>query len=191
MCKVLIQIGCNNGDDHVFQHVKENNDYDRIILIDANPKCLEIAKQQYSSIKNAEFYNYAISTNGENEVELYLPDDEDTHMCASLSKNHLILHCNHDRVYSIKVPAIGINGLFEKLNVDKIDRLIIDTEGLDVKIVNQIDFNKYEIPYLAFEYIHSDGTCSFGGENLNKTLDKLRSLDYNLSTEEYNYIAQK
>lgn len=189
---ILIQIGCNTGDDHIFKHVSEENpNYNRVILIDANPKCVEVSAKQYENVKNVELYNYAISTNEEAEVELYLPDHEETHMCASLDRNHLVAHCHHNNVYSIKVPAIGINDLFEKLNVDQIDRLYIDIEGLDVQIVNQINFEKYEIPHLEFEYIHSDGTSSFGGENLNKTLDKLQSLGYNLHTEEFNYIARK
>lgn len=192
MCKILIQIGCNNGDDHVFQHVKSGNvDYDRVILIDANPKCIEIAKKQYNEVENVEFFNFAITSSEEEEVDIYLPQDNETHMCASVSREHLYSHCKHNNIYSIKVPAITINGLLDFLGLIKIDRLHIDTEGLDVQILQTLNFDKFDIRYIEFEYIHSDGTSSFGGQKLDNLKEKLLNLGYELNSEEFNVIASK
>ena len=47
-----------------------------------------------------------------------------------------------------RVPARNINKLFKELNLQTIDRLYIDTEGLDVDIINSIDFSNFDIKFL-------------------------------------------
>ena len=56
-----------------------------------------------------------------------------------------------------KVTAIDINSLLDKL--PKINFLNIDIEGLDTKVVNAIDFDKFKIDVILFE----DNDC-YGGE---------------------------
>ena len=47
------------------------------------------------------------------------------------------------------IPTIDINSLLKKL--PKINFLNIDIEGLDTKVVNAIDFDKFEIDLILFE----------------------------------------
>lgn len=68
-----------------------------------------------------------------------------------------------------KVPCIDINSLLESL--PKIDFLNIDVEGMDTKIVDAIDFDRYRIELILFE----DNNC-YGGNN--DLVNKLESKDY-------------
>lgn len=188
----ILQIGCNDGNDHVYKYVTENLEkIDNLYLVDANINCIHASKNQYQNIEGIDFLHYAITFTDEEFVELCIPNNEEfTNGHASLLESHLIGH-NYSNYRKEKVPAKNINKLFEELNLQTIDRLYIDTEGLDADIVNSIDFSKVDIKFLMFEYIHSDGSHTYGGEKLNKCISKLESLGYRLSKEEYNIIAEK
>jgi hypothetical protein len=57
----IIQIGCNDGNDHVYSYIKDNiENINNIYLIDVSNKALEKAKLRYANIPNAYFYNLAI-----------------------------------------------------------------------------------------------------------------------------------
>ena len=187
----ILQIGCNDGNDHVFKFVTENNsDIKNIYLLDANEKCISICKNQYKDISNAHFFHYAITTTDEPYVELYIPTENDIAAQSSLVDNHLQNHSCHN-FRTEKVPAKNINQLFKDLNLKTIDRLYIDVEGLDVDIVNSIKFEEFKINFLMFEFIHSDGTMSRGGPKLDVCKQKLQNLGYSMHEEEFNIIAQK
>jgi hypothetical protein len=188
----IIQIGCNDGKDHVFKYVLENvNNIEDLYLIDANKNCVEACKEQYKNIEGITYLHYAITFSDEEFVDLCIPNNnETTSGHSSLIEDHLKGH-NYFNYRKEKVPAKNINKLFQELNLKIIDRLYIDTEGLDVDIVNNIDFDQIEIKFLMFEYIHSDGTLTWGGGKLQKCLNRLESLGYSISKEEYNVIAQK
>jgi hypothetical protein len=67
-----------------------------------------------------------------------------------------------------------------KYDLEIIDYLFIDTEGLDVHIIASIDFIKYKIKNIIFEAVHTDGAFN-RGENFNKICSYLNQLGYNLS----------
>lgn len=185
----IIQIGVNDGNDHVLQYVKNNADnIDSLFLVDANPKCLNAAKTQYTFIENVNFINIAICLEDDSKKEFFIPVGCETHTHASLDIGHIHKH-GHSDYDTIIVECQSINNFITSLN-KSIDRLYIDTEGLDVPILNTLDFNIFKIPYIEFEYIHSDGTLSFGGENLNRLKLKLHDLGYSLREEQYNIIAE-
>ena len=65
----IVQIGCNNCKDHVFDFVKEKEDQlKKLVVVDALPKCIESAENQYSLLNlsnllgKLEKFNYSIST---------------------------------------------------------------------------------------------------------------------------------
>jgi FkbM family methyltransferase len=181
--KNLIQIGCNEGNDHVFNFVKDNyQDLDQIFLIDANDKCYDKIKDQYGKFPiNYEFIHLALVPEYNiNEVIFYRGIYE---YCAhgSLKKNHLIEHHHDlDKIFEFTVPAKNINALFKEKNLSIIDYLFIDIEGMDVDIINSINFNEFEINYIQFEHVHSDGTHSNGGNKLRECLNKIKDI-YNIN----------
>ena len=151
----ILQIGCNTGNDHVLEYVTNNqSNIDKIILVDASLESINKCKITYANIPNCIFIHGAVVTDNSESVELFVPSHDGSSEHASMNFDHLVQH-NHVDINKASVPAINILKLLDQY--EPIHRLYIDTEGWDTKIVNSIDFSKYKIPYLFFEYIHSDG----------------------------------
>jgi len=187
----ILQIGCNNGDDHVYQYIKNNiSNIEKVYLLDANEECIKASKLHYKNIQNIEFLTYAITTNEEQEyVDLLIPNNGDiTHAHASISAEYLN---HHNDILKIKVKTKTINQIFEDLNLTVLDRLYVDAESLDIDIINSINFSKIKIKFLMFECYHSDGRDSNGGPKLDEVLNKLNTLGYSTRREELNIVAIK
>ena len=188
---LIIQIGANDGKDHVFDFIKKNSiPISKLILIEANPKCIPLLQETYKDYPFVEIHNFAVVTGDEETVDLLIPENDGTSGHASISNDHMTNH-GHSRLSTVTVPAKNINQIFGEFTNGTVDRFYIDVEGFDVPIINQIDFSAMNIPYICFEYIHSDGSRSYGGPQLDACKAKLEALGYSLSTVEYNIIAQK
>lgn len=192
----IIQIGANNGKDHVFDFVTDNIDsLEKIILIEPIPFIIDELKNQYEEFKDKTYIeNIAISHNNENDhlVLYYLKNSN--YEVTSFSKEHVMIHNPSPTSYpmaEIEVPCLTINQVIEKYEVFNLDYLYIDTEGLDVYIISSIDFEKCDIKNIIFEMTHADGAFRMG-ENLNQTVDYLQQLGYKVSQlDSLNLIATK
>lgn len=183
MKEIIVQIGCNMGNDHVFNYIKENQQNIEIVyLVDANSDNFLRLNENYSEM-NVPFKinQYAIVVDEyTKEIDFYRGENPQCEH-ASLNYSHLVQH-NHplEKIYKLTVPAITLNLFFKQNNLKNIDKLFIDTEGMDVDIVDSIDFTDLSIKYIHFECQHSDGVHSNGGPKLNNCLDRLQKLNYNL-----------
>ena len=64
-----------------------------------------------------------------------------------------------------KIKSIGINNLLSGL--PKVDFLNVDIEGIDIQVINEIDFERFKIDLIIFE-----DNVTYGGEkNLRKKLE--------------------
>lgn len=160
----IVQIGCNDGNDHVYDYVSTNqNQLEKMVLVDPSIDALSICKQRYQHIANTEFVNVAISLEGETKLTMYHPKRNRKSKIASFNKEHVIKHgCKPENVASYDIKCIDINQLLEEHQMYVIDRLYVDTEGLDVSILQQLDYDKFDVKHLEFEYIHADGPQSRG-----------------------------
>ena len=158
----IVQIGCNDGKDHVLDFCQKNREsVETIHLIEPNPEALEDCKQTYSDLKQAKFYNLAIVTNNLESISLYVPKGKSCNGHASIFANHLIEH-GHQDFNTTNVPATSLAGFFDSNKIIKCDRLYMDAEGLDCDIILGLDIHKYRIARIEFETIHADGG---GGES--------------------------
>ena len=84
------------------------------------------------------------------------------------------------------MPAISLAGFLDSNKIEKCDRLYIDTEGLDCKIIFNFDIEKHNIRRIEFETLHSDGFQA-RGQNYNSCIEKLKTLGYKATEAgEYN-----
>jgi hypothetical protein len=181
----ILQIGCNNGKDHVLQYIKNHDNITEVILIDASSEAIARCKETYSDIPNSTFLHSAVVTDDSGFVDLFIPTNDDGSEHSSLNFDHLVKH-HHKNISNIKVPAININILLE---IHKsIDRLYIDTEGLDAQLVSSINFSKYKIPYIFFEFVHSDGAFNIG-TNFERAINVLTNNGYKLNKIDTNIEA--
>ena len=182
----IVQIGCNDGKDHILDFCQKNKDrIEAIHLVEPNPEALEDCKQTYSDFNQARFYNLAIVPNDADSVDLYIPRSKALNAHASTLKNHLIDH-GHISFDIINVPATSLAGFLESNKIEKCDRLYIDTEGLDCAIILNSAIEKYNIGRIEFEILHTDGVFT-KGQNYNSCIEKLKSLGYKqVEADEHN-----
>ena len=171
----VLQIGCRKCTDHVAQYVIANKQIiSKLILVDLDERCIQHCSKVYKDIEDKEILVSAITGN-ENETELTFYHKGDVFSShTSKYKNHLkkmgatsIIPKNH--------KAQTINKILRERNIYVLDRLYIDTEGMDVEILESIDYNKYTIKYIMFESQHIEQ------HKLNTFLDKMSN----------NYIVEK
>jgi len=188
----IVQIGCNDCNDEVFKFVSNNvNKIKNFVAIDGLPKATDIARNKYSFLGDKlKVINCAVGLKS-GLLSFYCPQNDDISAHASLSLDHLKGH-NHRIITKNIVPSIEINTLLSNIvdEIGQINRFYIDTEGFDVPLLLQMNFDLFKIEYIEFEYAHSDGVFKTG-ENLNKLLEKLKINYTSLNKSgEYNIIAQ-
>jgi FkbM family methyltransferase len=187
----IVQIGCNDGKDHILDFCQKNRDsIEAIHLVEPNPEALEDCKQTYSDFKQAKFYNLAIVSNDAGSVDLHIPQLKSWNGHASTLPNHLIAH-GHQDFNTINVSATSLARFFDSNKITKCDRLYIDIEGLDCEIILNFDIEKYGIGRIEFEILHTDGVFA-KGKNYTACVEKLKALDYKQTEAgQYNEAYQK
>ena len=182
----IVQIGCNNGKDHILDFCQNNKEgIESIHLVEPNPEALEDCKQTYSDFKQARFHNLAIVPNDADSVDLHIPRSRALNAHASTSTSHLVCH-GHIDFNTMNVPATSLAGFLGSNKIEKCDRLYIDTEGLDCEIILNFDIQKHNIRRIEFETLHSDGFLT-KGKNYNSCIEKLKALGYKATEAgEYN-----
>ena len=195
----ILQIGCYSGDDDVSKFLNKYRDcLDKVVLVDASIDSLNLAKKHYKDFETISFKHLAVVDSEKQIVDLFYPENEPVCAQASLDKEHVLLHKsiearNDNRsapsIKSVSVNTVRINSLLGEFSNKLINRLYIDTEGHDARIINDIDFSTYKIPYINFEFIHADGPFQ-AGDNLSKAVQTLHDNNYCIVQDgEYNMIA--
>jgi FkbM family methyltransferase len=184
----ILQIGCNNCDDHVFDFVTENKkNINNFFIVDALPKCCEKAKEVYGFIESKKIFNKAIGLE-DTTCRFYFPEGEEQSEHASLNKEHVLKH-HHPDINFIDVECIDINNFLKDL--PPIDRLYIDIEGLDVKTLLHMNDEYFNIPYIEYEFYHGQDTFNPGIMH-HFLLQKFAHHGYSVNqTSEYNCVAEK
>lgn len=187
----IIQVGCHDGNDHVYKFICENKNFiNSVHLIEPIKENLIKAIELYKSFNFINFHNIAIVENDStNEIEIFCANDIKESQTASIFKSHSSYF--QSNINSRIVSCCNLNKFFKNNNIYNIDRLYIDTEGLDCKIIDSIDFSLYNIEYLEYEYIHADGTHIHG--KMDKEIEnKLISYGYKIKdSPPFNKIAIK
>lgn len=184
----IIQIGCNDCKDRVYDYILSNKDIvTKFLVIDALPKCVEMAKERYSFLgEKLIAINCAIAPQ-RGIMKIFFPKDDQVSAHASLLQFHVKNH-RHNLLDFFYVPVLNINDIISSF--EEIDRLYIDIEGLDAITLLNFNFNYIKPKYIEYEFYHSDGSFSFD-KNHNSLISLLESVGYKLKKSgEYNIIAE-
>lgn len=142
------------------------------VLVEANPKLIPML-QKYrprDRIINAAAYDQDLQS-----IDFYIsPDNE----ISSLDERFVQAWKNLGVQERISVPTIRPNTLLSMVNGAEIVILIVDVEGLDLRLLKDIDFNTYR-PFII-EVEPSDGFAPGTG---NAMMDFLHSKGYELVGE--------
>ena len=187
----IVQIGCYKGQDHVQAFITEHYSViQKAILIDGNKNYVELCREAYNDLPKVKVLHYAIVTDDRTTVTFYV--SETTPEECTTSIDFINSSCFKDTYTAIETPAINLTTLFKQHELTHIDRLYIDAEGMDVDIVNSIDFNKVQIQYLYFEHLHAEGTRLTGnGVKFQNCINKLTDQGYQIQTIGWDIVATK
>lgn len=150
----LVQLGANDGDDHVLRFIKQSNiNFDNIILVEPMPLVIDKLKENYENIKNVSIEELAIvSDDYLDKVNIFYDTASPNHQVSSLDKKYLKDHGPGDeRISQFLVPAMTFDKLMTKHKMTNIEYLYTDCEGMDFKILLSIDFDKFNIRNIFFE----------------------------------------
>ena len=102
---------------------------------------------------------------------------------GSFDKSHLLSHrskrfqITDDDIEEIKINCINFESLRKKYSIYKIEKLMIDVEGAEFKILNSINFGDIEIKEIFFEKKHFDGYMR-QGKKFEEIKEKLKYHNY-------------
>jgi FkbM family methyltransferase len=158
----FVQIGANDGViyDPINQFVNRHNWHG--VMVEPVAHYFNQLKRNYASNPNLIFENVAISNN--NEVRDFYRVREDLDFlpewCHGLGTFDLDVLLTHkwaipnlqDYVVTEQVTCITLAELLHKHAIQHIDLLLIDTEGFDYQILQQLDFAQTRPDILLYEH---------------------------------------
>jgi len=151
----ILQIGTGSANDDLSDIIKDQQP-EILILVEPLRVHNTSIRECYKHVKNKHLLNLAITTGQEQTITFYHHlDDGPRFEVAGTSKEHIIKHgLDPDRIVQSNVGSIRINQLLEKYNLNMLDILYIDAEGMDDDIIKDLDLGKYLVKKIYFENLH-------------------------------------
>ena len=198
----LVVIGAHSG-IHIKDLISEYAN-SKILLVEPVPYNYQILENDYKNNENIFISRNAIFDEAKKDNFYHVKKDSIKKLgkhwasqIGSFDKNHILNHKNKrfditdDDIQITEVEFITFQDLVKKYSINSINKLQIDVEGAEYKIMNSIDYNKIKIKNIFFESKHFDGTFT-EGEKLKEIKDKLISNGYNLKQiDKENILATK
>ena len=198
----LVVIGAHSG-IHIKNLISEYTN-SKILLVEPVPYNYQILENDYKNNENIFISRNAIFDEVKKDNFYHVKKDSIKKLgkhwasqIGSFDKNHILNHKNKrfdikdDDIQITEVEFITFQDLVKKYSINSINKLQIDVEGAEYKIMNSIDYNKIKIKNIFFESKHFDGTFT-EGEKLKEIKDKLILNGYNLKQiDKENILATK
>ena len=186
----LVSIGSHTGiwlQDELKKFNSEKN-----ILIEPVPYNIVQLEENTKKFKNIIIEKSAVSDRDEIVSFFHLKKDSIDKLkkhwasgIGSFDKAHLLNHrskrflINDEHIEEIKVNCISFENLKIKYDIQSIEKLMIDVEGAEFKILNSMNFNNVKIKEIFFEKKHFDGYMK-QSEKFKMIKQKLEANNYTL-----------
>jgi FkbM family methyltransferase len=180
----FVYIGANDGltDDLIRRHIVE--DGWKGILVEPIRSVFEHLKLNYKAYGGLIFENAAIADKEESRL-FYIPRDETVGVLASFSREVVVSTprgATQDLIVE-EVQCTTIDKLLRKHGTEKLDLILIDTEGADWEIIKSLSFDEFRPSIIIFE--RNNLTFS----DYKNAVSFLRQKRYELRQESNNVIA--
>ena len=196
----LVVIGAHHGywlQDEIKQTSKN------ILLVEPVPYNILQLKERYKNLNNI-FFDQNFISNDNSIISFFFVKENSIsklgkHWASgigSFSKKFILDHksknfkIQENDINEIQIQSKTFNELCETYNISMIDKLLIDVEGSEKKIIESIDYKKIVIKELVFEYKHLDDTFFFKS-NLKKLVSFLNSKNFKETTRDKENITFK
>jgi len=164
----FVEIGSNDGEqhDHLRAFILEREW--RGIMVEPVPHVFERLRRNYGAINRVVLENAAIAGR-DGTVPFFYPgpptDEELARLpdwydgIGSLSREAVVAHAKHipdieARVVREDVESLTYASLCRRHRVDRVDLLVIDTEGHDWEILRSLDLARERPRLLVYEHFH-------------------------------------
>jgi FkbM family methyltransferase len=182
---VYIQIGAGAGDLDVAANYRDGfttlikhtklGPYDRVVVVEPNPLNSQALKQCWKDYPKVEIHSLAINAGNTSEsfIDLYYAkEDFPNFQVSSLKREHVEKFYPGAEIHKFVVPSVDINSFLELCTSgEEIELLALDIEGLDLEVIDNLDFIKFKIHQISFEKTH-------GGPLLSRIEEKLKKAKY-------------
>lgn len=163
---IYVHIGAGAGDqdsganfrDGFTEFVKQSNDIKKeIYVVEANPSNISKLKLTWINYPKVKIFNFAISTKENEKIKFYYSlDDAPHYQVFSNDINHILKYYKDlKKIKNKLIFSKHINIFLEENFKNKIiNYFSIDIEGMDFKVIKEINLNKYKIINFSFEHLH-------------------------------------
>lgn len=192
---------------HIGIHIKGEIEKilpEKILLVEPVPHNVVEIKKNLNNLEGITIEQVALSDKNETK-NFYFVKNTSIHKLkkhwssgiGSFNKQHLLDHkskrfkIEEEDIDKISIEAIRFKDLVDKYNINQIDKLLVDVEGSEFAILNDIDLSSVNIKKIIFEYKHFDGYQTTG-KKLEEILKKFEENGYTTKKiDEENILATK
>jgi len=192
---------------HIGIHIKGEIEKilpEKVLLVEPVPHNVVEIKKNLNNLEGITIEQVALSDKNETR-NFYFVKNTSIHKLkkhwssgiGSFNKQHLLDHkskrfkIEEEDIDKISIEAIRFKDLVDKYNINQIDKLLVDVEGSEFIILNDIDLNSIKIKKIIFEYKHFDGYQTTG-KKLEEILKKFKENGYTTKKiDEENILATK
>jgi len=161
MCFIQIGSGSANLDTNIqdgfSNYVVSKNTKKKIFIIEANFIHIDNLKKFYQKNINVKIFNLAIIPDDVNLKIMdffYCLEDFPNYQIFSNSKSFVKKHFPDGKIEKRSVKCLRISEFFDKNNINTIDYLSIDIEGMDYSVLMKLDLKRFKIKNISFEHLH-------------------------------------
>jgi FkbM family methyltransferase len=166
----IIQVGANDGQSDDFLFKCFNKDLEAILIEPIEDAFLKL-KENYNKFQKVKCLNLAVDVeNGSKEIfsvnreyykfyqKKYKKANVDwLNILSSFNEEHLINHgIKKNHITSNYIQCKTFSKLIDDYDYHDVDLLIVDTEGYDVKLINNFIETLKIKPMIIFEWIHAE-----------------------------------
>ena len=177
---------------------------EKVLLVEPVPHNVVEIKKNLNNLEGIIIEQVALSNKNETRNFYFVKNTSITKLkkhwssgIGSFNKQHLLDHkskrfkIEEEDIDTISLEVIRFKDLVDKYNIDQIDKLLVDVEGSEFAILNDIDLNSINIKKIIFEYKHFDGYQTTG-KKLEEILKKFEENGYTTKKiDEENILATK
>jgi FkbM family methyltransferase len=164
----FVEIGANDGDQHDFLKPYMVDRAWRGVIVEPVPYVFQRLASTYGDQPGLTLENVAIATADGSRPFYHLAEAKDWAQqglpqwydgIGSFSRAEVASHERHipdieSRIVVAEVPCLTFESLCARNGLERLDLVLIDTEGFDWEIVRQIDLERLRPRLLVYEHYH-------------------------------------
>lgn len=188
----VLQIGACDGkeDDPIHKYLIDGNV--QAVLVEPMPHAFRKLQQTYGHLDNVRLVQSAIGRH-DGESTIYSVKMEGrwatssfAPMLSSFDRNHLLKHkILENEIEATNVRTMTLGSLFKSYSIDRVNFMMIDTEGFDAEVVGMLLAEGLFPDKVCFEHIHLDQ------ESIDNLFVKLKTHGYSWVNDRQNTLAIK